>query len=227
MGQAQDGRQVRWDKHNQQRRQQILDAALAVIEAGAPGAEFHVQQIAQRAGLNRTVVYRHFDDRADLDRAIRAHILDDLTAGLMPVVSLEGTINETIRRIIGTYVEWVVAHPALHAFAIQELSGPFERGTDRIAGAVVELLQVATALLGVELDDDESALLEPLAHGLVGAVFGAVRHWVSRSPRRPDARRVVGLLAQSVWSMLDGHARHLGLTLDPDLPLGELLPGSS
>ncbi len=227
MAQRQDGRQARWHKHNQERRLQILDSALAVIEAGQPGDEFHVQQIAESAGLNRTVVYRHFDDRADLDRAIRTHILDDLTAGLIPEVSLDGTINEIIRRIISAYVDWVVLHPALHAFAIQEMSGPFEQGTDRIAGALADLLQLAISLLGADLDDDEEALVDPLAHGLVGAVFGAVRRWVSRDPRRPDARRIVELLSQSVWNLLDGHARRLGLTLDPDLPLTKLLPESS
>ena len=30
---AQDGRQARWDAHNQQRRLSILDAALEVIES--------------------------------------------------------------------------------------------------------------------------------------------------------------------------------------------------
>ncbi len=221
---AQDGRQARWAKHNQARRQQILDAALSVLGAGAPGEEFHVQQIAQHAGLNRTVVYRHFDDRADLDRAIRARIIDDLTAELIPAVSLDGTVNEIIRRIIGTYVDWVVDHPALHAFGSQEIAGPFEQGTDRIAGALTELLQLAIALLGAELDDDEQALVDPLAHGLVGAVFGAVRRWVSREPRLPDAKALADLLSVSVWNLLDGHARRLGLEIDPDRPLAELLP---
>lgn len=224
MGQ-QDGRQARWDKHNEERRAQILDAALAVIGEGAPGEEFHVAQIATRAGLNRTVVYRHFDDRADLDRAIRGHILDDLTEGLIPEVSLDGTVHEIIRRIIASYVDWVVDHPAAHAFAAQDLSGPLEQGTDRIATAVTDILQLAIALLGADLDDDERALVDPLGHGLVGAVFGAVRRWVSREPREPESKVIVELLAQSVWNLLDGHARRLGLSIDPDLPLAELLPG--
>ncbi|MEO9325180.1 TetR/AcrR family transcriptional regulator [Nocardioides sp. C4-1] len=223
MGQ-QDGRQARWDKHNEERRATILDAALAVIGAGEPGDDFHVQQIAQRAGLNRTVVYRHFDDRADLDRAIRAHILDDLTAGLIPEVTLDGTVAQIIRRIISSYVDWVVEHPAAHAFAAQEMSGPVAQGTDRIASAVTELLQLAIALLGAELDDDERALVDPLSHGLVGAVFGAVRRWVSRDPRQPSATVLVDLLSESVWNLLDGHARRLGLRIDPDLPLVDLLP---
>ena len=63
-----DGRQLRWDSHNQARRQHILDAAIDVLADSEPGAEVHVQQIADRAGLSRTVVYRHFADRADLDK---------------------------------------------------------------------------------------------------------------------------------------------------------------
>ena len=73
-----DGRQARWDRHNQERRQRILDAAIAVVESGEPGAEVHVQQIAEQAGLSRTVVYRHFADRSDLDRAVQTAIVDDL-----------------------------------------------------------------------------------------------------------------------------------------------------
>lgn len=219
MAQVQDGRQARWDKHNQQRRQQILDAATTVIEGQPPGTEFHVQQIAGSAGLNRTVVYRHFADRADLDDAIRQHIIDDLTSVLQPAVSLDGTVNEVIRRIISTYVDWTVLHPGLHAFAVQEASGPAQHGIDQIAAQLTELLELAIALLGANLNDAERALVDPLAHGLVGAVFGAVRRWVTREPQEPSAAEISELLSTSVWNLLDGHARRFDLHLDPDLPL--------
>lgn len=218
-----DGRQARWARHNRQRRREILDAACRVIEDAGPGAEFRVQQIADQAGLNRTVVYRHFTDRADLDRAIRGHILDDFTESLIPTVSLEGTVHEIIHRIISTYVDYVVAHPALHAFALLDSAGPFEQGIDRISATVAEVLEMAIGLLGAELDEAESALVDPLAYGLAGAVFGAVRRWVSREPRRPSARRMAELLSLSVWNLLDGHARRLGLEIDPNSPLVELL----
>ena len=220
---AQDGRQVRWDKHNQTRRQQILDAAVEVIEAGAPGEDYHVQQIAERAGLNRTVVYRHFSDRADLDLAIRTHVMDRFTKQLAPAVSIDGTINEIIRRIVSTYVEWTVTHPALHAVAAQEGSGAFQHGIDRIAAMLTDILELAIAMLGADLDENEEALVDPLAYGLVGAVHGAVRRWVAREPREPSAASLSQLLSMSVWNLLDGHARRLGLDLDPDVPLASLL----
>jgi len=223
---AQDGRQARWDKHNQQRRLSILDAALEVIEAEPPGAEFHVQQIAASAGLNRTVVYRHFTDRADLDAAIRAHIIASLQTELAPAVSLEGTVNEIIERIISTYVGWTVAHQSLHAFALQEAAGAFQQGVDQIAEMLSDLLTLAITLLGAELDEAEVALVDPLAHGLVGAVLGAVRRWLAREVREPSADRLANLLSLSIWNLLDGHARRLGVVLDPDLPIADVFAGS-
>ena len=221
-----DGRQARWDRHNQQRRQQILDAAIAVVEADEPGAEFHVQQIADQAGLNRTVVYRHFSDRADLDRAIQDEILLRLTALLLPQVSLDGTVNEIIHRIVSTYVDWAVEHPALHRLAEYDSTGgpgPLHNGIHQIAGVLVEILETVIATLEVKLDDGESAAIDPLAYALVGAVFGAVRRWASREKREPSATQLSDILSRSVWHLLDGHARRLGLDLDPDVPIDQLL----
>ncbi|MEV7431324.1 MULTISPECIES: TetR/AcrR family transcriptional regulator [unclassified Nocardioides] len=220
-----DGRQARWDRHNQQRRQQILDAAIAVIEAGEPGAEFHVQQIAERAGLNRTVVYRHFADRSDLDRAVQVEILDGLWAELLPSVTLDGTIPQIVERIVATYVGWAVAHPALHRVAEQEadVTGPLQQGLERIAGQVCELITTAVELLGLEVSEDERAAIDPLVFGLVGAVFGAVRRWVARPERVPAAPKMVELVTRSVWFTLEGHGRALGIELDPRQPVEELL----
>ena len=226
-GQARpDGRQVRWDRHNQERRQAILDAAIEVIQLGEPGAEFHVQQIAERAGLSRTVIYRHFNDRADLDHEIQIAILDDLWALLLPAVTLDGTIPDIIERIVSTYVTWAVEHPGLHRVAEQDTSGsdsPLQQGIERIAHQVVELIEIAVDSLGADPTDDQRAALDPLVFGLVGAVFGAVRRWVARDEQVPGADVLVGLVTESVWFIIDGHARTLGLELARDQPVEQLL----
>jgi len=223
-----DGRQARWDRHNQERRQRILDAAIAVVEAGEPGAEVHVQAIATEAGLSRTVIYRHFDDRADLDRAVQTAIVDDLSAELLPAVTLDGTIPQIIERIVSTYVSWAVAHPALHRLAESDSAGtgPFQQGIERIAHQVVELITTAVELLGVEVSQDEQDAIDPLVFGLVGAVFSAVRRWLARAERRPSAPVMVGLVTDSVWFILDGHARGLGLSLRRDQLVEDLLATS-
>ena len=79
-----DGRQARWDRHNHERHQHIVGAAIAVIEENEPGTHIHLRQIADRAGLTRSVIYRHFADRADLDRAVLTAVVDSLADELLP-----------------------------------------------------------------------------------------------------------------------------------------------
>ncbi len=227
-----DGRQLRWDKHNQVRRQTILDAAIAVLEETEPGEDIHVQQIAQRAGLSRTVVYRHFTDRADLDQGVQTAILEMLAGELLPEVTLAGTIDEIIQRIVGTYVRWTVAHPSLHRFAEHDVPGAagssaLEVAVVQIAAQVEEIISVGAEQLGAPLSDDDAAALDPLVFGLVGAVFGATRRWLSRPERRPEPETFVRLVSDSVWHIIDGHARRLGIELDPDVSVEALFANAT
>jgi len=221
-----DGRQARWDKHNESRRQRIIDAAVEVIEESEPGSDIQVQQIAAKAGLSRTVIYRHFDDRADLDRAVQQRILDDLWSELLPAVTLNGTVPEIIRRIIGTYVRWAVAHPALHLAADHDsdgAGGPLERRMEQLADEIAGLLGLGVAVLGAEPSEEEAASVDPLVFGLIGAVFGAVRRWLTRTERQLSAERLEQLISDSVWYLIAGHARSWGITIDPDAPVQDLL----
>lgn len=57
-GRGSSSSNARWDKHNSERRTKILDAAVELIEESAAGVEVSVKEIADRAGLARSVVYR-------------------------------------------------------------------------------------------------------------------------------------------------------------------------
>jgi len=220
-----DGRQARWSKHNEERRRQIIDAAIEVLEERAPGAEIHVQQIAARAKVNRTVVYRHFADRADLDQAVQRAILERLWERLLPEVSLDGTVPQIIERIVGTYVAWAVEHPSLHRVADHDVSadGPLEKGLEHLAGRIAETIGVALVGLGAEPTEEEAAALDPLVYGLVGAVFNAVRRWVARPGSVLTPVALTHITSRSVWFVIAGHARDLGVEIDPDRTIEELL----
>lgn len=223
-----DGRRVRWEQHNSERRRQILDAAVAVLESSAPGTEIHVRQIAERAGVGRPVVYRYFADRADLDRAVQGHVLDQLRDAVAAEVSLSGTIEQIIRRIVGGYVGWAAAHPALHRVAEQDRTsgrdvGELEVVVKQIVDLVAGLFTSAMELLHVELADDDLATLDPLIFGLVGQVFGAVRRWLWRPEREPSAEALADALARAIWFEISGLAADRGVYLDPAMPLDELL----
>jgi len=213
-----DGRQTRWDSHKLERRRQIIEAAIEIAQQSQPGTEIHVQEIAERAGLSRTVVYRHFADRSDLDRAVQAEILEQVWRLLIPQITLQGTVPEIITRVISAYVHWAVEHPALHRLADHDPSGdagqdagPLEAGLDRIADRISGLLLLALP----PMDDsvDVAALIDPLVYGVVGMAFSSVRRWISRPDRVASADQVIGLVSESIWFVIQGHAGLFGVEL--------------
>lgn len=222
-----DGRQARWRQHNEDRRRRIVEAAIAEIAAAEPGADVHVQTIAERADLSRSVVYRHFNDRVDLDAAVQEAILEGLWADLLPAVSLEGTIPQIIERIISIYVGWAAGNPSLHAFAQTDLPGqgisPLEKGIVRIGDQVTGLIDTAIDLLDLKVDVRVRASLDPLVFGLVGMVFSAVRRWLAKPTPALTAPVLVTVLSDSVWAMFVDHASVYGVPLDPEQSVEELL----
>lgn len=228
---APDGRDERWAAHREERRAQILDAAIAVIEQTPEGEEIHVRQIAQQAGLGRAVVYRHFADKADLDRAVQRRILQMLVDTLTPEFELSGSIQEIITRIVHAYVAWADAHPGLHRIGAAEsqdsdrLSDVMQT-TKQIGDLIAALVTSGATLLEVELTDEDRQILDPLVFGIVGQAVGTVRFWLAREERVPSVSVLSAHLSRSVWFQIDGHARDRGVELDPETPLEELILAS-
>src|SRR4051794_33165012 len=69
-----DGRATRWAGHRERRRIEFVDAALRVIEQEGPDAP--VSSITAELGVGRPALYRQFEDRADLDRAVADRAAD-------------------------------------------------------------------------------------------------------------------------------------------------------
>ena len=228
---AGDGRGERWAAHREERRAQILDAAVAVIERAPAGAEIHVRQIAEEAGIARAVLYRHFTDRAELDRAVQKRILELLMDELVPQFELSGSIQQIIERIVFAYVTWAAEHPALHRIGAAESQDAERLGdviqvTQQIGSLIAMLVTSGANLLAVELSEDDRNILDPLVFGIVGQAVGTVRFWLAREEQVPGADALAAHLARSVWFQIDGHARDRGAVLDPELSLDDLIMGS-
>lgn len=221
-----DGRRRRWQEHNQVRRQVIIDAAIAVLERQAPGEDVQVQAVADEASMSRTVIYRHFEDRSDLDRAVQRQICENVGNELLPALSYDGTPDQIIHRIVGSFIRWAEAHPTLYWFAERDLSGwgpsPLGQAVEQVAEGIEGIMAIVVAALGVELSGDDKAALDPWVFGMIGAVFAAVRRWLERDVRQPGIDACINILSESIWLQINGMALSRGLNL-PDLPVSDLL----
>ena len=213
-----DGRATRWEGHRAERHERILQAAIDAIDAH--GGTIGVAAIADSAAVPRSVVYRLFENRDDLDEQIRTRIVDELMAELRPALDLTGTITEAIENAASTYVGWVDTHPRLQQFLGTGSATRPRTGSRVVTGTRTAIARDLANLLDRELSQ-RSEVSPPgsaqnLAFGIVGLVDGAVNRWVAHPESRSSAPELIEFLTNAVWSILASHAQRFGVVLDPD-----------
>ncbi|MFD6287542.1 TetR/AcrR family transcriptional regulator [Streptomyces sp. NPDC060205] len=215
-----DGRSTRWDDHKAQRQLDLVDAAVALIED--EGTRFKLQRLAERVGLPRSVLYRHFKDRATLDELIRRRVVESFMRGIEPTLTFDGTIEESVRRVVGAHLDWVAQHPRLYAYM-----GVGEHAMGD--GSLVADTKAAIALMLSERFGDvlkalgvPEAPIRSVAIGIVGFVDTSVNQWVRDEQRELSEEELRAMLCRSVWAVLDATLRSLGVELSPQQRVADL-----
>ncbi|MEU7789708.1 TetR/AcrR family transcriptional regulator [Amycolatopsis sp. NPDC049159] len=205
-----DGRAARWAGQQERRRAEFVDAALAAIAEHGP--EVSTEQIAERAGVARTRLYRHFADAADLQRAIAERAAELVTAELAPLWHPSGSPNEMISAVISTHLRWLTEHVHLHRYLLR--TGP---GTTDVRGTIARHLSglFSGYLTAFGLDP---APADTIAFGLVGYVESATTRWLDH-PGTLSLAQLTDQLTGTIWAMLDHTLRAGGVEVDPDRPL--------
>jgi AcrR family transcriptional regulator len=89
--------QLKQQRSDSRRNRQAVVAAAMEVLPGDPTAS--MATIAERSGLGRTTVYRHFPARADLVRALFEHVVEEATVVTSEVIERGGTTRETMRAL--------------------------------------------------------------------------------------------------------------------------------
>jgi len=215
-----DGRDTRWADHRQARRERLLATAVAMIDR--EGAGVSVPAIAAEAGIPRSVVYKLFRDREDLDDQIRARIVEDMTETMAPTLVARGSIRQMVGRGVDTYVTWVQAHSNLHRFlgtgsATRPSAGTkvmthgktaFASDLQEVIDALLPMVAAGRLPRGVSAD---------LAHGLVGLTDATVNRWLLAAPRsRSSARNLGRFLTDAACGAICATVELAGGDLDVD-----------
>ncbi|WP_067562104.1 TetR/AcrR family transcriptional regulator [Nocardia acidivorans] len=219
----------RWGDHNAERRRVIMDALIELIEEFEPGSEIPLQAIADRAGVKRSVIYRHFVDRRELDARTRQYAVELHLDEVTPTLDPDDTLRETIFRTVDGYVRLVSARPRLNEWVERGPGSQDPSGQAVVSGtkaAIAErisvLFETAAAVLG-QTDPG----IEVAAFAIVSMVDGAVTRWLHTRPDGYGATAVSRLLTDSIVYLVQGHARVRDIEVDPDIPVGELLTRAS
>ncbi|GAB2697494.1 hypothetical protein GCM10027194_34250 [Thalassiella azotivora] len=201
-----DGRRSRWDEHNRRRREAFVDSAVRAVRRH--GADVGMDAIAAEAGVSKTVLYRHFADKAELHAAVLDRIAEHVVVPrLREALDADLPVIEKVRSVVETYVSLITADPAMYRFVVEQRGGgDFVAATEEVvASAVAEL---ASALLEASGRDRDAA--ETWAFAVVGAVQLATRRWMdthqeptAADAASPGAQRLVHDLVRFVQGGLD------------------------
>ncbi|MCW2497935.1 TetR/AcrR family transcriptional regulator [Jatrophihabitans sp.] len=214
-----DGRSTRWDPHRRERRTAIITAAIAAIEEHGPDAL--TGQIADKAGVPRTHVYRHFDGKQALDLAVSRHAAKEIGESIRAGLATRGSAREVIQASISQHLSWIEEHPNLyrflaqHAYAVARTGSPADDAKAAFAAELTRLLEGYLRLFGLETTPAERVVV-----GVVGLVDTTAAWWLEH--RDITRAALTAELADQVWLLIDRTATQLGLDLDPDAVLPEL-----
>jgi AcrR family transcriptional regulator len=225
-----DARSERWREHRKKVRGEIVEAAFRAIDRLGP--ELSVREIAEEAGTAKPKIYRHFHDKSDLFQAIAERLRDMLWTAIFPSIDLKtDSAREVIRRSVDEYVTLVDKHPNVLRVFIRGRTGATPQATVRILNEGREITLAMADMFDNELREMEldHAAFELAAHAAFGSVASATEWWLGPdpdSPRRMSREQFVAHLTTIMLGVIVGTADALGITMDPDQPIHNVVPSN-
>ncbi|WP_218145132.1 TetR/AcrR family transcriptional regulator [Nocardioides luteus] len=197
------------DSHRAPRREQIVVAAAGAIEEY--GAGVGTAQIAERAGVARPHVYRHFNSKDDLESEVLRFAATQLIETVRPAMRHSGTAPVIIEGVIEAAVRWAAEHPNLYRFmAARQQTKATHRarlGRTRFLGEVVAATSAYLRTPDIQVDPPDGVMA-----GLMGMVDAGIIWWLDHHDESQD--EVVTRIAHQVWLVMRDLAQSVGLAID-------------
>ena len=186
------------------RRRQLLDAALSVFVAQGYHAAA-MDDIADKAGVSKPVLYQHFPGKRDLYLAL----LDESAAALMDAVraAMSSTTDNKarVRATVSAYYQFVEDKTGAFRLVFEsDLIGEPEV-RDRLESVERQCAEAVAAVIAEDtgLPDAEARLL---GAGLAGIAQVTARSWAARGEPLPRDQ-AIDLVASLAWRGIRGFPR--------------------
>lgn len=199
-----DGRDARWERHREERRSALVDATIRAIRRH--GAGVGMDDIATEAGTSKTVIYRHFDDKAGLYRAVASRIdgrvVGNVGAALGQSGTPHGDTRELVASTVDAYLALVESDTEVYRFVVNRPLVDLPLPDDPVGGTVDQVTDQLTGLLLASLSASatDHTRARTWAIALVGSVRAVADDWLAtpESDRAPRAD-VVESLTELAW----------------------------
>jgi AcrR family transcriptional regulator len=171
------------------RTRQLLQQALAELLVTREFDKVSIQEIADRATVNRVTFYDHYADKfALLDGMIEARFHDLITRR-----GITFDCTSALAGIVTAVIDFLTTSPGAGCSAHPQMEPHFESAVIRVIRAML--------LAGIQRHPVPGIAPQMLASTLAWAMYGAVKEWLT-TPNRCPADRAVDTIAQLILPLM-------------------------
>jgi AcrR family transcriptional regulator len=187
-----------------ERRRQLLDAALEVfVSQGYHAAA--MDDIAERAGVSKPVLYQHFPGKLELYLALLDESVDTLVDTVRDAL---GSTTENRQRVAATfsaYFEYVAGEGQAFRLVFESDLSNEAAVRERLERGQLECAAMISPIIRQDagLNDDEANLVSV---GMVGLAQVTARYWLAANGNIPRAA-AEQLVARLAWRGISGWPR--------------------
>jgi AcrR family transcriptional regulator len=187
-----------------ERRRQLLDAALELFVARGYHAAA-MDEIAERAGVSKPVLYQHFPGKLELYLALLDESVDTLVEKVRDALKSNPENKQRVAATFGAYFEYVGGQGQAYRLVFESDLGNepavrarLDRGQRECAAMVSQVVREDAGI-----SDDEAHLLSV---GMVGMAQVTARYWLTSRDRIPR-EAAEQLVARLAWRGISGWPR--------------------
>jgi AcrR family transcriptional regulator len=188
-----------------ERRAQLLSAALEVFTA----AGYHsaaMDEIADRAGVSKPVLYQHFPSKLDLYLAVLDTHIDSLVFAIQRAIASTPDNAKRVQATIGAYFDFIEAEGEAFRLLFESDMNVEPAVRERLNRMTYDCAAAVSAVISLDTGlSQEASML--LGVGLIGSAQVTARHWLERDSKL-SREQAQTLATNIIWRGISGFPRN-------------------
>ena len=188
-----------------ERRALLLSAALEVFTA----AGYHsaaMDEIADRAGVSKPVLYQHFPSKLELYLAVLDLHIDSLVFQIQRSIAANTENADRVRATVDAYFDFIESEGEAFRLLFESDMNVEPAVHERLNRMTYDCAAAVSAIIAADTGiPEEAAML--LGVGLIGTAQFTARYWLERDGRVPR-KAAADLVANLQWRGISGYPLH-------------------
>jgi len=184
-----------------ERRALLLSAALEVFTVSGYHAAA-MDEIADRAGVSKPVLYQHFPSKLDLYLALLDVHIDSLVFAIQKAIASNKENKNRVKATVGAYFEFIDDEGGAFRLLFESDMSAEPQVRQRLDRMTYDCAVAVSAVISLDtgFPKEESMML---AIGLIGCAQITARHWLEKDGKI-DRAKAAALVTNLLWRGISG-----------------------